>query len=77
MTAIAFILRISSDESFPNSYLCLSVQKKKLFDVPVVDYPMCLKTSIIHVCVCVCVCDQYETDLPKMLTMMDIGHRQF
>jgi hypothetical protein len=47
---------------------------EKLFDVPVVDYPMCSETLLSYTCVCVCVSDPYKTDLPKMLTLMDIGH---
>jgi len=51
-----------------------------LFDVPVVDCPMCSETQLSYTRVCVCVgvyvSDPYKTDLPKMLTQMDIGHRQ-
>jgi len=35
----------------------------------------CVQTHGYHTRVCVS--DPYKTDLPKMLTQMDIGHRQY
>jgi hypothetical protein len=81
MPVIAFIVRISSDESKPNSYYDFSVREKSYLMYRLL-IARCVQKHDEHtrvwVCVClgVCVSDPYKTDLPKMLTQIDIGHRQ-